>query len=229
MAEGASVAELVAPELADICGLVAGRSAAVMLLSAEGEGRPRLVPTAAHASSPDASPLDAGLVEGFVGEVLRTAKPLLIADLHRSGWASLAHGCEHAGRSVICVPLILRERIIGTLHVVGPLGDGTFGDEDLKRLRMLAALLVRSVQVAQLQRILDVRFAQIALAESGKRHAGIMEKAMPPDKAAHVIAKSLFQQMTRAGFTDKQIIRTASDILEELNQSLRKSHPQRSE
>jgi hypothetical protein len=102
-------------------------------------------------------------------------------------------------------------------------GAGAFGEKDLRIAGVFAALLAKAVQAAQLRKILDSRFAQIALAESDGRHAGIMEKSMPPEKAAHIIAKSLFTQMTRAGFTDKQIIRTASEILEEYAASKRRT------
>jgi GAF domain-containing protein len=155
-------------------------------------------------------------------EAARSGTPLLIEDIDASEWRDRVPRPSSAGRGAIYIPLKLNGRVLGVLQLSGPNDDACFDTQDLRIAQVVAALLAKAVQAAQLHKILDSRFAQIALAESDGRHAGIMEKSMAPEKAAHIIAKSLFAQMTRAGFTDKQIIRTASEILEELSVSKRK-------
>jgi GAF domain-containing protein len=205
-----------------ICTAVDGRSCSVMLCSAEA-GEPRLALSASHGLPAGAARQPLRLGERIAGEVARTGVPLLIEDFSQSPWSQHAHERKGAGRGAICVPLKLGERVFGVVNVSGPAGRGRFADKDLRTVQAFADLLAGTIQAVQLRKILDSRFAQIALAESHGRHAGIMEKSMPPEKAAHIIAKSLFRQMTVAGFTDKQIIRTASDILEELAESRRKA------
>jgi L-methionine (R)-S-oxide reductase len=209
-------------EAADaICATVGGRSCSVMLCSAEA-GEPRLVLMASHGLPASATGQTLRPGERIAGEVARTGVPLLIEDMKQSAWSEFAHKRRGTGRGAICVPLKLADRVFGVVSVSGPAGRGLFGDKDLRTVQAFAELLVRTIQAVQLRKILDSRFAQIALAESHGRHAGIMEKSMPPEKAAHIIAKSLFRQMTLAGFTDNQIIRTASNIIEELSESKRK-------
>ncbi len=192
------------------------RGCSVLLFAAE-SGATQLV---WMAGADDGSPPPE--VDELAAEVARSDTSLLIEDVDAPEWRDRVPRHLSAGRSAIYVPLKLNGRALGVLQLDGPNGDACFDTQDLRVAQVFGALLAKAVQAAQLHKILDSRFAQIALAESDGRHAGIMEKSMAPEKAAHIIAKSLFTQMTRAGFSDKQIIRTASEILEELSASKRR-------
>jgi len=224
LAEGESLAEWLGEATRKIAAALSARCCSVMLLSNDGDCAPSLILAAASGALPASAWASVqSLDDGIAGEVARSGAALLLADAARFGGVPKAHGRPGAGRSTICVPIMLHGRVLGVLNVSGPDGEGAFNAGHLELAATFGGLLTRLIQAAQLQRILDQRFAQIALAESGRRHAGIMQKSMPPDRAAQIVARSLFQQMTRAGFSDKQIIRTASDILDELNQRLRKA------
>jgi signal transduction protein with GAF and PtsI domain len=224
LADGESLDDWLAEAARGIAAALSARCCSVMLLSGDDTGAPLLVVAAASAALPaSAWTAPRALGEGIAGMVARSGAALLLSEVARIGNDARPHGRPDAGRGAICVPIALRGRVLGVLNVCGPEGSGVFDGGDLARAEAFAGLLARTVQAAQLQRILDQRFAQIALAESGRRHAGIMQKAMPPDRAAQIVARSLFRQMTCAGFSDKQIIRTASEILDELNRRLRQA------
>jgi L-methionine (R)-S-oxide reductase len=200
LAEGACLGDWLSQVLPAITASLEADGCALLLLSREG-GEPSLMPVAASGA------LQSGPAAQAAGEVVRSARPLLLAE---------------PGRTAACVPILLDARVLGVLCASRSPEKDAFDESDLSLAVTFAGLLARLVQAAQLQQILDQRFAQIALAESGRRHAGIIEKALPPDRAAQIVARSLFRQMRRAGFSDGQVIRTASEILDELKRSIRR-------
>lgn len=201
LAEGEPLEDWLEPVLPALAAALEAGSCALLLLS-NTAGTPALV--AAARSGPGSEATDAEAAEAAL-------------------YSGLALSQNVGGRSVVCAPVRLRGRPLGVLVADRPAGCAGFDARSVALAELVAGLLARVVQAAQLQRILDLRFAQIALAETGRRHAGIMQRAMPPDRAAQIVARSLFRQMRQAGFSDKQVIRTASEILDELHRSLRRS------
>ncbi len=91
------------------------------------------------------------LDQGVAGQVVRTGKPLLLPDARQKGrlpsTTAQLHGLE--ARSVLCVPLILREKTIGAIEVINKWG-GRFTEDDLTLLNSIAASVAIAIENARL-------------------------------------------------------------------------------
>ncbi len=89
--------------------------------------------------------------EGIVGHVVATGRPYLVNDVADDP-LFLPHVDGGAGfdvRAVLCVPLIVRDRVIGAIHLINKL-DGAFTEADLDLLQTMAGSVAVAVENAQL-------------------------------------------------------------------------------
>jgi hypothetical protein len=124
----------------------------------------------------------------------------------------------------LTVPIVIDGESIGTLSVSDPKCKAAFDHEDNKLLSMLASLIGKMVQVAQLRALLSSRFAQIAVAR-GTRYA--VSRASEPQHGNHaqvarILGKSFCREMAQAGFSIQQIINAASEIIGEVSRTVEK-------
>jgi PAS domain S-box-containing protein len=182
-----AAAHLIAPSVADVC--------VIDVLDANGEIR-RAVRL--HADADEAARLDSAETRGGVGDeaphpiagqVIRSGRPLLIRDVSDPSIASLAQGVRDDGRhassalrSLIVVPLLARERIVGAMKLGITQGARRFDDQDLALAEELARRIGIALDNAALYRQArdanaSVRRQSVALAaaharvEDAQRHA----------------------------------------------------------
>jgi len=197
----------------------------IMLLDEEEKDELKLRVFATYGSLPDAAfKQKTKTGEGISGHVLATGQPLLIEDIENSEFASVARRLAAGNKSLISAPIVLRRNIVGVINVSDPKTKRPFNLDDLHLLDVVSLFVGKSVQVAQLQSILNSRFAQIALAQEAKDTIG---DAMPtvsdnPNQLAKILAKAFFKEMSKAGFSATQIIHAASEIINLLNANLSK-------
>lgn len=162
--------------------------------------------------------------EGIAGHVLATGKPLLVEDLASSEFVHVARRLTEGSRSLISAPIVLKRAIIGVVNVSEPKSRHPFNLDDLHLLDVVALFIGKSVQVAQLESVLNSRFAQLALAREPEAAIGsaIAQVSHNPNQLAKIVAKSFYREMTRAGFSSRQIIHAASEIIAQLNASIAK-------
>jgi len=89
--------------------------------------------------------------EGILGQVVQTGTPRLVNDVDRDPQFS-ADIDEEAGitsQSILCVPLMIHEQVIGAIEVINKL-DGAFDDQDLELLQAMAASVAVAVENARL-------------------------------------------------------------------------------
>jgi GAF domain-containing protein len=201
--------------------LLRADTCSIMLLNSGSGSDPRMTVCAAHGALP-ASALHGsiGKGEGICGRVLAGGHSLLVADIGQSEFAALARRPDAAGRSLMSAPIRIEGKIVGVLNASGVPGV-TFGPADLALLDVIALFIGKSVQVLQLQAILNSRFMQLALVrESPQAAAGVAYRN--PDEVARILAKSFFKEMTGAGFGEAQIVQAASEIIGQLNSSVQR-------
>jgi L-methionine (R)-S-oxide reductase len=145
-------------------GLVSAESCSIMLLN-HGDGNdPRMRVCATHGPLPDAAlGASIGSGEGISGQVLASGRALLVTDLGASPLAPLARRPDDLRRSLMCAPIHVDARVVGVVNVCGAQGKDAFTETDLHLLDVLALFIGKSIQVLQLQGLLDSRFAQLAL------------------------------------------------------------------
>jgi len=206
--------------------LLGAETCSVMLItSGEGEDLRMSVSANFGPLAPAAWRVTVGKGEGIAGHVLSTGRSLLVEDIMNSQFAALARRAEDPRRSLMLAPIRIDAKIIGMINVCAGEEKGHFSRIDLHLLDMIALFIGKSIQVLQLQSILNSRFTQLALMQEvqEKVSGAIASTAYQnPDQVAKILAKSLFKEMTRAGFASAQIISAASEIITQLNSNLQR-------
>lgn len=100
------------------------------------------------------------LGEGVAGHVVKSAKPMVVQDVTREPLFSdrFDKRSGFTTKSMICVPLLLRERAIGALQVLNKKGDAKFTDADLELLVNMSRQIAVALENAKLYQRLHERF-----------------------------------------------------------------------
>lgn len=207
--------------------LVGAASCSIMLLnSGEGEDM-RMGVYARHGALPDDALLaSVARGEGIAGRVLASGEALLVSDIAHSEFAALARR-PVAGGSLVSAPIRIDGRIVGVINVAGAAGQAPFGETELRLLEVVALFVGKSIQVQQLQHVLDSRFVQLALLQEAQQKVGesVRTAYRNPEDVARILARSFFREMTKAGFEPGQIVSAASELIGQLNQRLHGAAP----
>jgi signal transduction histidine kinase len=99
--------------------------------------------------------------QGVAGWVAKTGQPLIICDTDRDG--RFDQGVDHDSgfktRSILCVPMVYRGRLMGVLEVLNKRGGLDFNEEDRELLTVLANQIATAIENARLYERLNERFA----------------------------------------------------------------------
>lgn len=198
-------------------------NSSIMLLKEDEEGGAKLNVRANFGDLPNQAyqeSIKAG--EGISGSVFTDGKALLIKDIQKSAFSSNAKRTKDPRKSMISSPILVNGDIIGVININGPKFKRPFNLDDLHLLDIVALFVGKSIQVIQLQSVLNSRFTQIALAQETEKTIGhvLINAAQNPDQMAKIVAKSFYREMTKAGFGSNQIISAASEIISQLSGSL---------
>lgn len=168
-----------------------------------------------------------GKGDGIAGRVITTGESLLIEDINQSEFAKWARRANDPRKSLISSPITINRRIVGVVNVSGHMLGDTFKLADLNLLDVVALFIGKSIQVVQMQNILNSRFAQMALAKEINQDASLGSILQNPDQVAKILAKSFYKEMAKAGFGSGQIINAASEIIEQLSGGLQRHSKRR--
>ena len=202
--------------------LIGADNCSIMLLNSGAGQDLRMSVFARHGAVPDAAlHASIGKGEGIAGHVLANGRSLLVEDIGRSQFALLARRPEAVGRSLMSSPIRIDGRIAGVVNASGP----SFRMADLHLLDVIALFIGKSIQVTQLQRLLDSRFAQLALLQEAQHKVGegVRTAYQNPEDVARILARSFFREMTKAGFESGQIVSAATELIEQLNNKLQRN------
>lgn len=108
--------------------------------------------------------------EGIAGEVAETGQPLLITDVAKDErhFKKLDNTVNFFTRNIICVPLVLQERVIGVLEVMNK-KVGNFTEHDLKLLTSIASYAAVAIDNARLHESVLSERDRVITAEEGAR------------------------------------------------------------
>lgn len=98
--------------------------------------------------------------EGIAGSVIESGRPMVVEDVQREERFSDRFDRETGfkTRSLICVPLVIRERTIGALQVINRKNGMPFTEEDLEILTALARQIAVALDNAKLYQRLEESF-----------------------------------------------------------------------
>jgi Nif-specific regulatory protein len=101
--------------------------------------------------------------EGIAGWVAKNSKPLLVPDVQKENrwFKDISKKVKYQTKSILCVPLRLKNKTIGVLEVLNKVGGGVFTLEDQSLLETFSNLAAISIQNARLYQ--DIKFENINL------------------------------------------------------------------
>ncbi len=79
--------------------------------------------------------------EGVAGKVAQSREPLLVQDVREANTHPLLHDQHFSTGSFISFPLEYHGELVGVLNLSDRARGGTYGDEDVERVRLLALLV----------------------------------------------------------------------------------------
>jgi L-methionine (R)-S-oxide reductase len=157
-------------------------------------------------------------------QVLATARCLLIERTDGIlARAPISGDQDEAGQNMILAPIQLDDTIVGVVSVHAERHESQFNEKHIDTIRIAALLIAKSLDLVRLRKVLNSRFAQLALMQ-GTAVPGdhvVREAIKCPGGMAGLLAKSFYREMSRAGFDPHEIIAAASEIISQLVSSLK--------
>jgi L-methionine (R)-S-oxide reductase len=146
---------------------------------------------------------------GISETVLKSGKPLLVADIQQSAFAHLA---ERNG-GFICVPIWMNETPSGVVNISEPLDGRSFSEHDLELALVLTRYLAKSIQLLRVEGILNSRFAMMMLEKSQTANEMNAQFAGDPHKVAVILARGFFNELKTLGIGDDHILEAGNELI----------------
>lgn len=168
-----------------------------------------------HARTEKLTPFRLQLGQGIAGWVAERGEPLLVDDVTKEPryYSKINDTIGFEARSILCVPLRMKDRVIGVIEVINKLGKGgdtRFSQDDLEMLTTLAASIAVALENA---RLYEATREQVA-ASFRETVASMGQYAYEPLKTFATDAYAL-----KAG-AEKGSISCADDTLDQLLNSM---------
>lgn len=116
--------------------------------------------------------------EGIAGWVAENRKPLLVADCYSDPRFNPEYDRQTGfrTRSMICVPMLMEEKLIGVIQVINKKGEKSFTERDLNLFQILASQCGISIENA---RLTDIQIRQKAFERELETARMIQENLLP--------------------------------------------------
>ncbi|MBX7042514.1 MAG: SpoIIE family protein phosphatase [Ignavibacteria bacterium] len=116
--------------------------------------------------------------EGIAGWVAENRKPLLVEDCYSDPRFNPEYDKQTGfrTRSMICVPMLMEERLIGVIQVINKKGEKSFTERDLNLFQILASQCGISIENA---RLTDIQIRQKAFERELETARMIQENLLP--------------------------------------------------
>jgi signal transduction protein with GAF and PtsI domain len=211
--------------------LLDSENCSIMLLKQDDDGDQVMKVFASHGYLPAAAFTEkARHKEGITGKVTATGKALMVNDIEHSPYAPNARWPQRKHKGFMVAPVFIGQKVLGVVNINTPNDDRCYADNDLFVLTTAALLVGKSIQVFQLQKLLESRFAQLALLEEAQ---GAVSKVVAyglqnPAQMSKAFGKAFYREMQKAGFSQDHIISAATEVISMLGETLNK-HQKRKE
>ena len=205
--------------------LLESENCSIMLLKEDDGGDPVMKVFASHGYLPSVAFTEkARHKEGIAGQVTATGKALLVCDIEHSPYATKARWPDRRHKGFIAAPIFIGKKVFGVVNVNTPSDDRMYSTSDLYLLSTVALVIGKSIQIFQLQKLLESRFAQLALLQDaqGTVSESVMQAAKNPARMSRIFGKAFYKEMHKVGFSDEQIINTATEVIGILSEKLQK-------
>ena len=146
--------------------------------------------------------------------------------------ACLREGKAGGSSHELALPLSVNGQTVGYLYARAAARGGARTPRantiDVGQLGLFAMQLGLAIEAQSLRQLLASRYAPAALSRDGRdaqpaRDAQFLEAVTHPEKVARIIARSFYKDLRRSGFETKQILVVASELIDNLNEALRRT------
>lgn len=160
--------------------------------------------------------------QSISGHVLQSREPLVINDIDHSSLAARARHPGRGGRSLISVPILLGEELLGVLNLSGMHEGRVLDESDLELVSVFARFIGKSIQTFQLQKLLRSRLMQMAIVADERDRGDSRQSPISPDphKLACLVSKNLYRELRESGFGPNGVIAIASELINLLGQDM---------
>ncbi|MGY6530856.1 MAG: GAF domain-containing protein [Cyanobacterium sp.] len=163
------------------------------------------------------------LNDGIAGYVASTGECLLVENINESPFMQVARKKEHDYKSLISAPIFIGNQVIGVINVSEQNNHQPFNEKDLEILKIFALFIGKSIQIIELQNMLQSRFLEIAVSKEVEKQGNKISNLTPdPAKISHIVAKAIFKELDKGGFGSNQIINITGEILDFLREKIHK-------
>jgi len=143
--------------------------------------------------------------EGIPGWVVKKGQPLLIPDMEKDTRISkhLIEKIDLHGRSVLCAPLKIKDRVIGVVEVINKIGGGSFTQDDLELFTSLAHQAAIAIENSRLyQKEIDAQRWEQELAIARSLQESILPKNFPQIEGYDIAAITIPAEEIGGDFYD---------------------------
>ena len=181
--------------------------------------------------------------EGIAGWVAEHSKPLMVADVTKDSRHSIKvdDTSGYKTKNIMCVPVMVKEKVIGVLQAVNKLNNEHFSNEDLELFELLANQVAIAIENAILYEKIHTAFLEVseALAESiekrdpytGGHTKRVLEYSMAiakymklnEEEMEKLKIAAILHDIGKIGVEDK-ILRKKENLTEEEYQEMKKEY-----
>lgn len=153
------------------------------------------------------------LGEGIAGYVAATGQPIAVSDVERDPRfaADIAHKVGYLPKAILCVPMVLNERVVGVLEMLDRADGKPFSTRDMEMLGRFARLAALTVEESHLTH--DVRHLFRSLLADLARDAAVADATRRfADRAAEYVSAdtlrlaSLVHEICQHGSESRRLV-----------------------
>lgn len=161
------------------------------------------------------------LNDGIAGYVASTGECLLVRDINQSPFVKVARQINDDYKSLISAPIFIGNQVIGVINVSEQNNRKPFDEKDLEILKIFALFIGKSIQIIELQNMLQSRFLEIAVSKEVEKRGNKISNITPdPARISQIVAKAIFKELDKGGFGANQIINITGEILDLLREKI---------
>lgn len=137
---------------------------------------------------------------GIAGWVLENCEPLLVPDAYADPrfFSDVDMKTGYRTRSILCVPLARKEKVIGVLQVLNPMGRQAFDDVDLEAFKAYANLAATAIdKLRTIERQQEQRRVAQEFAFAREIQASFLPQSLP--QLAHVHFAAAYRPALNVG------------------------------